>query len=439
MPERRGTHARGVTRAFRFREFRVLWTAEVVSVAGDQLARVALAVAVFGRTGSPLCSAVTYALTFLPAILGGVLLGGLADRFPRREVMVACDVVRAILIALMAIAGLPLWGLWTVLVLTVLVTPVHTAAQGALLPTVLPDSVLECGFAVRQITGQAAQVAGFALGGVLITLLSPPAALLVDAATFIVSALVLRLGLPRRPPACSDTRVRRARWSVGAVRRLLSDVAARVNTVVHDPRRRTYACVVWLIGCYVVPEALAAPYAARLEADPSAVGLLMAADPAGSVVGAWLFTRYVPDRLRDRAVGPLAVLAGLPLLLCAVGPGLWPSILLWAVSGAAATAGLVQAQAGFVRATPDRLRGGAIGLAAAGLTAVQGVAALLGGAAAQLGDTQHVIVGCGLLGMIVATGLWVAHRRLPASPETPTAAQGDPEPVRQRDVVTTRG
>ena len=54
MPERRGTHARGVTRAFRFREFRVLWTAEVVSVAGDQLARVALAVAVFGRTGSKL-------------------------------------------------------------------------------------------------------------------------------------------------------------------------------------------------------------------------------------------------------------------------------------------------------------------------------------------------------------------------------------------------
>src|SRR4051794_9572143 len=79
--------------------FRALWLAELLSVAGDQLARVALAVLVFGRTGSASWSALTYALTFLPALFGGVLLGGLADRFPRRRVMVVADLARAWLVA----------------------------------------------------------------------------------------------------------------------------------------------------------------------------------------------------------------------------------------------------------------------------------------------------------------------------------------------------
>src|SRR4051794_39898944 len=101
----------GMTQVFRVPEFRVLWIADLFSVVGDQLARVALAVLVFGRPGSPMWAAVTYALTFLPALLGGVLLGGLADRFRRREVLVVTDVLRAVLIGVMAIPDLPLWVL----------------------------------------------------------------------------------------------------------------------------------------------------------------------------------------------------------------------------------------------------------------------------------------------------------------------------------------
>lgn len=64
----------GVTAALRVREFRALWSAELLSVGGDPLPRVALAVLVYGRTGSAAWAAATYALTFLPALLGGVLL-----------------------------------------------------------------------------------------------------------------------------------------------------------------------------------------------------------------------------------------------------------------------------------------------------------------------------------------------------------------------------
>ena len=69
---------------FRNRDFAVLYFAGAQSQLGDQLARVALAILVFSRTGSGLATAATYALTFLPAVVGGVLLSGLADSRPRR-------------------------------------------------------------------------------------------------------------------------------------------------------------------------------------------------------------------------------------------------------------------------------------------------------------------------------------------------------------------
>ena len=77
---------------FGVREFRALWGAAVLSLVGDQIAIVALTWLVFERTDSPLLSAATYAISFLPWIIGGPLLSGLADRLPRRDVMVACDV-----------------------------------------------------------------------------------------------------------------------------------------------------------------------------------------------------------------------------------------------------------------------------------------------------------------------------------------------------------
>jgi MFS family permease len=73
----------------------VLWAAAAQSVVGDQLARVALSVLDFQRTGSAAWTAGMYALTQLPALLSGVLLSGLADRFSRRAVMVTCDLVWA--------------------------------------------------------------------------------------------------------------------------------------------------------------------------------------------------------------------------------------------------------------------------------------------------------------------------------------------------------
>jgi MFS family permease len=90
-------------------EFRAMWLAELVSVVGDHLARVALAVLVYQQTSSAGLTGLTYALTFLPSVLGGLLLSGLADRYPRRTLMIVVDGTRAALVASMAWPNAPLW------------------------------------------------------------------------------------------------------------------------------------------------------------------------------------------------------------------------------------------------------------------------------------------------------------------------------------------
>ncbi|MBW0104050.1 MFS transporter [Pseudonocardia sp. KRD291] len=388
-----------VSAVFGVAEFRALWGAEAVSVLGDQFARVAFSVLVFERTDSAALSAMVYALTFLPALLGGALLGWVADRYPRRRVMIVSDLGRMLLALPMVWPGLPLPVLCALIIATVLLGSPHTAAQGALLPEVLRGDLLERGYAVRQITGQTAQVAGFATGGAVLVVLAPHATLAINAATFGISALVVRLGVRRRPsPAGTGS-------DAGTPRSWTGDIAEGARTVFGDPQLRTLALIVWLAGCFIAPEGLAVSYAAELGAGPLAVGLLMAAIPAGSVVGALVFTRWVPRRVRERATLPLAIAAGPPLGVSALVPSVGVAIVLWSVTGACVAAALVQAQASFVRRAPVTARGRATGLAAAGLIGAQGLALLAGGLVAQRWSSAAGVAAVGTAAVLLLVGL----------------------------------
>ena len=417
----------GLTHVLGLPEFRVVFTADVASVAGDQLARVALAVLVYDRTGSAGWAAGTYALTFLPALLGGVLLGWTADRFRRRTVVVVTDLLRAAVLGVMALPGLPLPALWALLAGAVLLGAPHTAALGALMPEILGDRY-EQGLALRQIASQTAQLAGFALGGVVVAAIGSPLALLVDAATFLLSALLLRWGLAARPRAGAA-----ADGPGSGVR----DVLRGVTAIATDPGRRALVALAWTVGAFVVPEGLAVPYAAQIGASPAVAGLLMAAGPLGSIAGAWAFTRFVAFARRERTVGLLAVWAGLPLVAVVAEPGPVPAMLLWAASGACTAAYLLQTQASFVRATPDAARGAAIGVAASGGVASQGVAVAAGGLLADVLSSAAAIAVCGGTGSAVAAVsalAWWRARRLAQSPTvtvTPSALTACDEPIAQ--------
>src|SRR5690348_14683708 len=92
-------------------EFRALLTSSVLSMGGDRLALVALTLLVYSRSKSPLLTAVTFAAGFVPYLFVGLILSGLADRLPRRTVMVTCDLIRVVLVAAMLVPGVPLAGM----------------------------------------------------------------------------------------------------------------------------------------------------------------------------------------------------------------------------------------------------------------------------------------------------------------------------------------
>src|SRR5262245_29894812 len=176
------------------REFRALWVADLLSLAGSQLARVGLAVLVYSRTGSAGWTALAYVLTFLPALVGW---GSLVDRIPRRGLIVGVDLVRAVLAGLMVLP-VPLPVLFVLVFLVAAGGAPVTAAQQSLIRAILGDRYV-AGLAVRTVTSQVAQVGGFLLAGALLTVFDPRLVLGVNAVTFVVAAVVVWTGIGARP------------------------------------------------------------------------------------------------------------------------------------------------------------------------------------------------------------------------------------------------
>jgi predicted MFS family arabinose efflux permease len=397
---------------FRIRAFAVLYGAETLSIAGDQLARVALSVLVFQRTDSATATALTYAATFLPAILGGALLARVGDRLSRRTVMVSCDLVRAALFAAMAVPGLPLPIVVALLIAAVFLGPAFSASEVGYLAAALDPDQFRAATGLRMVTNQIAQVAGFAVGGVLVAALLPRGALLVDACTYALSAVVIRLAL--RPSG------RRQAPQVGTP----DDAGgAAFPGLLRHPRLRALMALSALAGFFIVPEGLTVPFASEVGATTTEAGLLLAAIPLGGAVGAVLLVRLVPKHRRSWVAGAMAIGCGLPLIVTAFEP-IWPiAWLCWFASGGLA-AFQVEATTSIVQAIPDRLRARLLGLASSWLIGAQGVGLLLFGAIANVADAGRSIAVAGVVGTALATFIVLGplrasqHRAAHSAPDT---------------------
>jgi predicted MFS family arabinose efflux permease len=399
--------------------FRALWLAQAQSRLGDQLARVAVALLVFDRTGSAALTTLVYALTYLPPLLTAPLLAALADRYPRRSVMVAVELLRAVLVAVMAIPAVPLPVLAALLVGVACPQPLFSAARNAVLPAVLPDDRFPLGMSVINTTDYLAQIAGFTSGGLVVESLGGPrVALAIDAVTFLLSALLVWFGIDAYQAAS------------GSVGRPMRFALAGLVLLGRDRRLLTLAGLMWLYGLYLAPTALAAPYAHQVGAGTTAVGVLMAGDLPGAVIGAMVVVRFRPA-LQPRLILPLAAATGVPLLAGVFAPPVPAAVALWACSGVVSSY-LVLAQVRFTRLVPDELRGRAIGVASAGLQTAQGLGVLVSGAVAELVAPSTAIAVCGAGGCAGALLIGFAGRAATNAPpqkaDTDAAeAVGEPE------------
>jgi len=375
-------------------EFRVLWLSYVLSAAGDRLALVALTLLVYDRSKSPLLAAITFAAGFVPYLFGGMFLSGLADRLPRRSVMVTSDLLRCALVAAMLAPGVPLTAMIALLYVVTLLQPPYDASRSATVRDIMEGDRYALAMAVMGTSTRVVTVAGSAVGGLIVALFGARPALGADAATFIASALLIQFGLhARRPPAASEGRPDP-----------LGQLTAGVRLVFGDPALRTLLGLGWLAAFYEVPEGLAAPYAGRLGGGAVAAGLLLATSQLGAAISTPLFTKKIGPLTRLRWMGPMAVLTCGILAVTILRPNLVVSMALFALSNSLAMY-QIAANTAFVERIPNEKRGQAFGLANAGLVVGQGVAFAVAGAAAEVVPPSTVVALSGGIGAVIACGL----------------------------------
>ena len=372
------------------REFRALFLAFIVSMLGNVVAEVALTVLVYEQTRSPALSASVMALSFLPYLLGGALLGAAADRLPARRALVAIDLLAAVLVAAMVIPGMPVAALLGLVFANGLLAPVYQGVRAAVLPDLLPPGPgYILGRSMMRMVAQSAQIVGFGAGGLLLALASPRGALAIDAASFAGSAGLLRWGMTRRPGQ---------RSGAGS---MTGDSLRAVRSVLAHRQVRRIMLFGWLVPAFAVaPEALAAPYASHIGQPVRVTGFLLMAIPAGTVLADLVAARLLRTRWQRRLVVPAGLLTFVPLAGFAASPALALALALLVVSGLGSAwgAGL---DGLLIEAAPDGLRGRVLALSGSGLMFIQGAGFACWGIAAEYAPVTVVIPAAAAAGVLV--------------------------------------
>lgn len=247
--------------------------------------------------------------------------------------------------------------------------------------------------------------------------MDPHLALVIDAATFLLSAAFVRFGVQARPPAASAEK----RKSFFAM------ISTGGRVAWSSPALRALVLFTWLMGLLPVYEGIAAPYVSSAGGGPELVGLLLAADPVGSVIGTFVFTRWVPAQARPKLIAPLSALCAVPMLVGFTQPGTPLSIVLFVLSGAFGSVALLQATASLTLAVPDENRAQTMGLSNTGLTTMLGVSPLIGGLLTDLVGPQTTVGIFGVAGVVLTLPLAVAWHR---SMNTGTTSRVDNEAPR---------
>ena len=273
---------------FPSRPFLFYWRANAVSAFGTYITLLSLqALVVLTLHGSAAEVGWLNSARWLPYLVLGVVVGALVDRHPRRPILIITDVLQAGLLTMIPI----LWwihrlsfpALLAIVVAYGTATVINAAAAMSFLPRLVPRQHLQRAHARGDGADAVAMSAGPALGGLLVSALGAPLAVLVDAASYAYSAVTLSRIDVTEPPPKADTRARD----------LVREIRDGVRWVYRGSGLATLAISThgWFVGNAVVLVVLA-PYAlATLSLTPLQFGLTGAIGGIGAVVGAAVTTR----------------------------------------------------------------------------------------------------------------------------------------------------
>ena len=393
---------------WRHADFLKLWAGQTISLIGSQISFLVLPlVATITLGATPLQMGFLTAASSLPSLIIGLHAGVLIDRHERRPVMIASDIGRAVLLGLIplswTIGALSMELLYIVALVGGMLTLFFDVAYQAFLPTIVDRGQLVEGNSKFAQSAAAAEIVGPTLGGWLVQIVTAPFAIVVDALSYLVSALLLaRIRTSESKPVREDRSGR-----------LCAEIGEGLRIVLGDPRLRVIVGGRAFLNVFnAMLEAVFVLYVVRsLGVGPGVLGFIFAEGSVGFLVGALL-----PGRIGARfgvgraTIGGVA-LVGLSDLLVPLASGSLVVVVPMLVAaqflfGLGLTVFNVH-QTGLGQAlVPDHLRGRATATARVLATALIPVGALLGGIAGEAIGLRATLVVAALGELFAAFWIW---------------------------------
>lgn len=365
-------------------EFRALFAAQLISVAGTSVAAVALTVLIYRRTHSPVLASLAFSVGFLPYLVGGGALSGVADRVRPRGLVTACGAGSAVLAGVMVWPGVPVAALLGLLFGIGCLSSLSAGSRAVLVRSTVAQEAYVPARSLMRIAAQLAQLGGNAGAGVLLLVLSPRGALAVNAVSFAVAAAMVRAVVGDHTGSAGGAPL--GSWRGG-------------KAVLAHAQLRRLLLIGWLVPMFTVaPEAVAAPYVAAHHGAPSLVGWWLTALPVGIIAGDIAGIRGLDPARQRRMVLPAAAAGFVPYLAFVADPAVPVALPLLVASGACSLYGL-GLDARIRDAAPAGLFTRTMTLSSAGLMALQGLGFTAAGAVAgALGPAGAIATagGCGL-------------------------------------------
>lgn len=403
-----------VAAVLRIQDFRLLWLGQGVSMLGDQFGFIALPWLVLQITGNALAIGLVLAIAGIPRALFMIFGGAVTDRFSSRSVMLVSNIVRMILVSILAGAILggfiKIWMVYLFALLFGLVDAFFYPAASAIVPTIVPKDQLEIGNSITQGTAQLSVFLGPMLAGLLIALFGGSAtsnaavadlrgigyAFAFDALTFLASAVTLSLMRKQK------TDKQGAADAPG----VWADIMEGLRYVWRDITLRTVFLVVAALTMLgTAPIIIGVPVLAdeRLPNGAAAFGILMSAYGAGSLIGI-ILSGLLPNP-PQKWFGTILFLAvssmGLFMAALAFVYTIWAGLVLLFISGLIDGWAIIQFTTWLQRRSPQRLLGRVMSLLMFSFVGLAPVADTIIGGLIEL-NLNAVLLICGTLLALIA-------------------------------------
>jgi predicted MFS family arabinose efflux permease len=399
----------------RGREFGLVWLSGLISDTGDWLLMIALPLYVFAITGSAIGTSTVFLAELVPVLVLGPLLGVFVDRFDHRRTMIVVNVAQGIaLLPLLFVTPDRIWIVYVIAAVQAALAAGFNPARYSLLPRLVPTAQLGSANSLIAVSDNLSRLVGAPIGGLVFVTSGLVGVVMLDAASYLLSAILVWLSRSSRPVPAADAVSTAAgdavpAHSVGFVRELLGGFATIRRNRPLSALLAIEAVASVAQGIFLV---LFVVYVVRiLDASEAEVGLLRGVQAIGGVLGG-LIVGVLARRLSSRVlIGWGFILFGVLALatwnFSPVSTGIAFYVAFFIAMGIPAVAVGAGMMTMLQTVTPQLAMGRVVATVGTSAQAAQGVGLLLGGLVADRLGVVVVLDGqaalyliCGVLALV---------------------------------------